>query len=225
MKSEQEVQDAARAIISFTDSYTQNRKREQNEQSKSNPSFVYIVSTLQSLENQIRNNYSRKSVIQIPKLLHSLAILVTLRLGTRLREEIDQQIFTIRHWSRECLRQIQFFGDEQDQTELVNIRYGRIMPILISTAGGVGEEQDEAIYNGLNHIQQFLRQLHKGRNEWKPYFQPLPLLFRRTEEQIEEEGASEEIEAQMKNSRYYGYIKICANLANDTTLNRFFHKS
>ncbi|KAA6364592.1 MAG: hypothetical protein EZS28_039881, partial [Streblomastix strix] len=78
---------------------------------------------------------------------------------------------------RLCLYQIQRFGDEQDQIQLVNIRYGRVICIQFCTAGGVGEEKDKEIINGLNCIYFFLRDLHEGRNSYgQPSFQPLPLL-------------------------------------------------
>jgi hypothetical protein len=57
------------------------------------------------------------------------------------------------------------------------------MSISICTAGGKGEEQDEETLNGLIRIYDFLRELHEGRNiDYKPSFQTLPLLARRTEE-------------------------------------------
>ncbi|KAA6402767.1 MAG: hypothetical protein EZS28_001702 [Streblomastix strix] len=57
------------------------------------------------------------------------------------------------------------------------------MSITFSTAGGIGDEQDREIYDGLYYIFEFLRQLREGSNGLQPYFQPLLLLARRTEEQ------------------------------------------
>ncbi|KAA6322450.1 MAG: hypothetical protein EZS28_054434 [Streblomastix strix] len=109
----------------------------------------------------------------------------------------------IRCNSRWCLYWIQQFGDEQDQSELVNNGYGRVTSISFCTAGGKGEEQDKEISDGLYYISRFIRELHLGRNnDYQPSFQPLPLLARRSEEQIEEEGANEEIEAQLNNNGY-----------------------
>ncbi|KAA6366950.1 MAG: hypothetical protein EZS28_037523 [Streblomastix strix] len=87
------------------------------------------------------------------------------------------------------------------------------MSITFCTAGGIGEEQDWEIFMVLNHFSDFLRELHKGRYYRQPFFQPLPLLARRTEEQMEEEGANEELEALMNNKGYYENIKQYANLA------------
>ncbi|KAA6401957.1 MAG: hypothetical protein EZS28_002522 [Streblomastix strix] len=121
---------------------------------------------------------------------------------------------------------IHFYVDEQDQTELVNVGYGRVMSFSICTAGGVAEEQDAEIFIELDHFQFFLRQLHEGKtNDQQPSFQPLPLLVRRTEEQIEEEGAIEELEAQMENRGFYlSSIRKWANRAKAKTLNHFIHR-
>ncbi|KAA6372329.1 MAG: hypothetical protein EZS28_032146 [Streblomastix strix] len=108
------------------------------------------------------------------------------------------------------------------QSELVNQEYGRVMSISVSTAGGVGEKQDEQINYGLKHIFWLLRELHEGRNNYyQPSFQPLPLLARNTEEQIEEEGANEEIDAQIKNKGYNDNIMDQANYVKAAILNHF----
>ncbi|KAA6353811.1 MAG: hypothetical protein EZS28_050663, partial [Streblomastix strix] len=131
--------------------------------------------------------------------------------------------FNVRCNSRECLVLIQIYGDSQDYTDLVNVEYGKVTCISLSTAGGIGEENDEEIRNGLNNIFNFLREQHEGRN-YQPSFQPLPLLARMTEEEIEEEGAIEEVEAQMINVESGGIIKSCANLTKATILNHFIHR-
>ncbi|KAA6364226.1 MAG: hypothetical protein EZS28_040247, partial [Streblomastix strix] len=214
-------------IASFTDSYTQNKQGKQNTQpeSESIPSITKICSSLQFLRNQIWQNNRSKQVIQIPKLLQSLTTLVTFRLGTHIDLDVDNQRLKVRHWSRDCLRLIQHFGDEQDQSELVNQGYGRVMSTAFCTAGGKGEDQDEEIYNGMMYIQFFLGALHAVRN-WQPFFQPLPLLARRSEEQMEEEGANEEIDAQMNNNGYYddSNIKDYANYVKEVVLNRFIRR-
>ncbi|KAA6355432.1 MAG: hypothetical protein EZS28_049041 [Streblomastix strix] len=57
-----------------------------------------------------------------------------------------------------------------------------------------------------------------------PSFQPLPLLVQVSLEQIEEEGANEELEAQMKNNGYcYGLIKTQANDTKAVILNHFIN--
>ncbi|KAA6380181.1 MAG: hypothetical protein EZS28_024292 [Streblomastix strix] len=182
----------------------------------------YIASSLQFLRNQIQYYNTCKQVIQIPKLLQSLSALVTFRLGIHINLDVDNQRLKVRCWSRDCLFWIQHFGDEQDQSVLINNGYGRVTSISICTAGGKGEEQDLEIFYGLMHIFYFFRELHEGRN-WQPSFQPLPLLARRSEEQMEEEGANEEIDAQMKNKGRYGDIKREANDAKAMTLNHFIY--
>ncbi|KAA6370910.1 MAG: hypothetical protein EZS28_033563 [Streblomastix strix] len=227
MQQKQEFYETARAIVSFTDSYTQNKQIKQNEQSESESisTLTDIVSSLQTLSLQILENNRSKQVIQIPKLLNSLSALSRYKVETHLREEIDRQRLKVRNSSRECLRYIQFKGDEQDQTELVTQGYGRVMCTAFCTAGGQGEEQDEDISNQLCRISAFLNELHTGiNNDWRPSFQSLPLLARNTEEQMEEEGANEEIDAQMKNKGINSNIKGYAKLAKAVTLNRFIRR-
>ncbi|KAA6366945.1 MAG: hypothetical protein EZS28_037528 [Streblomastix strix] len=227
MKSEYEIKETAKAIISFTDSYAQNMERKQNEQqdSESISSPTDMVSTLRFLYGQIWNNNTSKFVIQIPKLLQSLVALSRFKVGIHIREEIDLLRLKVRHQSRQCLDRIQQNGDEQIQADLVNIGYGRVMSITYSTAGGISEEQDKDIFNGLMCISRFLRELHEGRNDRQTSFQPLPLLARITVEQIEKEGANEELEAQMKNNGCYGSVQGYANEAKAATLNCFIHNN
>ncbi|KAA6361288.1 MAG: hypothetical protein EZS28_043186, partial [Streblomastix strix] len=143
MQQKYEFYEAARALVSFSDSYTQNKQGKQNEQldSDPSPSLVEIASSLQTLSHQILSNNTCKQVIHIPKLLKSLTTLVTFRLSTHIDLDVDNQRLKVRSWSSDCLRWIQQLGDEQDQSELVNNGYGRVMSISFSTAGGVGEEQ------------------------------------------------------------------------------------
>ncbi|KAA6382746.1 MAG: hypothetical protein EZS28_021727 [Streblomastix strix] len=161
----------------------------------------------------------------MPKLLQSLIALVTFRLGTHLREQTDLLRLQVRRQSRRCLYCIQNQGDEQVQSDLVRQGYGRMMTLSFCTAGGVGEEQDWEINDGLKRIYCFLKELYEGRNyDWQSSFQPLPLLVPVSLEQIEEEGAIEEIEAQMNNKGLNGNIKNWATWAKEETLNRFIHR-
>ncbi|KAA6373924.1 MAG: hypothetical protein EZS28_030550 [Streblomastix strix] len=227
MKSITEVQISANDIVSFTDLYTFNKQRIEKEQSEfeSKSSLTKVTSSIKYLRDQIHNNNTSKSVIQIPKLLRSLAVLSRFKIGTHQREEIDLQRIEVIHWSRDCLSQIQEYGDEQDQIDIVNQGFGRVISISYCSAGGVGEEQDYEIYNGLFYIYYFLRELHDGRNNWYPSFQPLPLLALNTEEQIEDEGANEEIDAQLNNEGNDGDIKNWANRAKAAILNHFIHRN
>ncbi|KAA6373728.1 MAG: hypothetical protein EZS28_030746 [Streblomastix strix] len=225
MLSKLKVNETARALVSFTDSYTQNKQRKQNEQpeSESIPSITKICSSLQFLRNQILENDTLKQVIQIPKLLKSITTLSLYKIGIHIGQELDQMRFEIRSWSTDCLSWIRYLGDEQDQSELVNNGYGRVTSISFSTAGGKGEEQDDEISNQLCRIYHFLRALHYG-NTYQPYFQPLPLLVRNTEEQMEEEGADEELDAQMNNNKNRWSIRNWANRAKTMTLNCFIRR-
>ncbi|KAA6374246.1 MAG: hypothetical protein EZS28_030228 [Streblomastix strix] len=99
----------------------------------------------------------------------------------------------------------------------------QLLITLVSTAGGSEEQQDYNIYWGLNNISKFIRTLHQGRN---PSFSPLPALSKTCEEQIEEEGSDEEIEAQLINrGQNYGQIKDHATEAKQTTLNIYVDRS
>ncbi|KAA6367965.1 MAG: hypothetical protein EZS28_036508 [Streblomastix strix] len=224
MENEQEIQETARAIVSFTDSYAQNKQRKENEQpdSKSNPSLTEITDNLQSLQYHIQMCKSCKYVIKIPNLLQSLIELTRFRIGTYFNKEKDLLELEVRHSSRRCLQQIQKFGDQSDQTELVNYGYVRVTSLSFSTAGGIGEEHNKEINDGLLNTYNFLKALHEGRTR-QPSFQPLPLLARRSEEKLEEEGADEEIEAQMKNNGHYDSFKHEAIWAKAATLNRFIN--
>ncbi|KAA6374193.1 MAG: hypothetical protein EZS28_030281 [Streblomastix strix] len=138
-------------------------------------------------------------MIKNQNLLRPLASLTIFKLGNHQNQEVDRLRFNIRSNSRYCLSLILNSGDAQDFADLVNVQYGKVICISLSTAGGIGEEEDYEINFGLENIYDFLRDQHDGRN-WLPFFQPLPLLARRTEEQMKEEGAIEEIEAQMSNN-------------------------
>ncbi|KAA6371171.1 MAG: hypothetical protein EZS28_033302 [Streblomastix strix] len=223
MKSEQEIKKAAKTIISFTDSYTKNKQGKQNEQQESDsmPSLTEISSTLEYLRNQIQDDNTLKSVIRIPKLLQSFSALSLYKICCHLSEDIDQQRLEVRHISRDCLSQIQVYGDIKDQTKIVRKGYGRVICISFCTAGGQGEEQDEEISDGLYNISWFLSELRIGRNKTSKL---LTLLVRRTLEQIEEEGANEEIDAQMNNNGYDGDIIDYANDTKTETLNHFIHR-
>ncbi|KAA6374538.1 MAG: hypothetical protein EZS28_029935 [Streblomastix strix] len=111
-------------------------------------------------------------------------------------------------------------------TEVVNAKYVGVLVIAISTASGSGEEQDLEISYGLDRISIFLRLLNQGRKYNEPIFPPQPLLARRSDEQIEEEGGNEEIDSQLINKRYKGdyNIKNDANEAKRRILNYFIEQ-
>ncbi|KAA6401236.1 MAG: hypothetical protein EZS28_003236 [Streblomastix strix] len=166
-------------------------------------------------------------MIKNQNILRSINQLTIFKLGNHSNQKVDRLRLNVRYNSRQYLSWIQEYGDAQDFADLVNVGYGKVICISFSTAGGINEEKDEEILNELFHIFNFLRALHERRN-WQPSFQPLPLLARRTEEQIEEEGANEEIEAQMSNYRkvqgYYSDVKQQANKAKAEILNHFIHR-
>ncbi|KAA6369505.1 MAG: hypothetical protein EZS28_034968 [Streblomastix strix] len=219
------MQDAARAIISFTDSQAYKKDRKQNEQpeSESSDSPIEIAAYLEYLRNKLINNNAIKQMIKNHNLLQSITLLTIFKLNNHSNQKVDRLRFNVRHNSRWCLNWIKIYGDAQDFADLVNVGYGKVICISLSTAGGIGEEEDDEIRNGLNNIYWFLKEQHEGRN-WYSSFQPLPFLVRQTEEQIEEEGAIEEIEALMNNG-YDIDIKFMANGAKTETLNHFIHNN
>ncbi|KAA6356795.1 MAG: hypothetical protein EZS28_047678 [Streblomastix strix] len=140
-------------------------------------------------------------------------------------QENGQQSFAVRRSSRWYIWKIHLFGDALVQSELVNIEYARTLVIAISTAGGHGAEYDDDIYDGLQQIFFFLDHLHEGRSDYSPSFPPQPLLARRSVEQIEEEGANEEIDAQLINNGQHVYIMDYRNKAKGAILNLFIESS
>ncbi|KAA6390527.1 MAG: hypothetical protein EZS28_013949 [Streblomastix strix] len=228
MQLKQEIEDLAKTIISFADSYENSKEKKKIEKSdsESTPFLIEVTSSLQILQNQLKNNNAYKSVTQTPNLLQSLSILSNYKFGTHKSEQVDQQRLALRSSSRWCLYWIHFYGNEQDQSNLVNQGYGRVMSIIISTAGGAGEEQDKNIWCELRFIYLFLGALHEGR-KCSPSFQPLPLLEQSMKEQMEEEGANEEVDAQMISSgfdlmRQVQFAK--ETILNHFVMNHFIHK-
>ncbi|KAA6371783.1 MAG: hypothetical protein EZS28_032691 [Streblomastix strix] len=199
------------------------RKKNQ-QQSESSTSLSDVNNSLKFIEEHLWNNEFKK-LIKKPNFLHSLSALSLYKVGNHSNQEIYRLRQNVRNNCRFCLGQIRYNGDAQNFADLVNVEYGRVLSIAFCTAGGIGEEQDFEIYNGLCYINLFLRNLHEGRYYRQSSFQPLPLLARRTEEQMEEEGASEELEAQMENNGFnLNSIRNWAKFAKTATLNCFINQ-
>ncbi|KAA6365087.1 MAG: hypothetical protein EZS28_039386 [Streblomastix strix] len=171
----------------------------------------------------IYNDNKCKKVINTPKVLLSLTTLSIYKIGTHFSYENDQLTLEVRDSSIRCLWHIQYYGDASVQSELVNANYIGVLVIAISTASGSGEEKDNEIYKGLDYIYRFLYKLNNGRN-YNETFPPQPLLAHRSYEQIEEEGANEEIESQQINKGFNGDIKIGVNLVKGLILNIFIEQ-
>ncbi|KAA6376009.1 MAG: hypothetical protein EZS28_028464 [Streblomastix strix] len=212
-------------LIQFASQSQLDKKTDQQEQhnqqkSESSSSISLITQSLELLDRLISNNNICKVVINTPNALHSFCALTNYKINIHFSQEIDKQTFKVRHSSRRCLYSIQFFCDTSDQSEIINARYVGVLVIAISTASGSGEEEDYEISIGLDRISRFLRCLNKGTYS----FPPQPLLARRSEEQIEEEGAIEEIDSQLINKGNYGHIKTDANRAKIAILNYFIEQ-
>ncbi|KAA6402400.1 MAG: hypothetical protein EZS28_002068 [Streblomastix strix] len=91
-------------------------------------------------------------------------------------------------------------------------RYVKALVISQSTGLGNVYEQDQEIFQRLYQIYSFLRDLHNGRNLLIS-FPSLPTLVKPCEEQIEEEGAKEEIDSQFINDGDSGNINQIATQA------------
>ncbi|KAA6367233.1 MAG: hypothetical protein EZS28_037240 [Streblomastix strix] len=109
------------------------------------------------------------------------------------------------------------------QHQEVAVQYARVLVITISTASGHGEEQNGEIWDGLRYISSFLISLNQGR-DYNAIFPPQPLLARRSDEQIEEEGGNEEIDSQLINTEKNDDIKNSANRAKGEILNYFIEQ-
>ncbi|KAA6364766.1 MAG: hypothetical protein EZS28_039707, partial [Streblomastix strix] len=70
-------------------------------------------------------------------------------INNHINEEKDRQASLIRDGSGQCLGNIQKYGDESIQSELVSSEYAGVSVLQVSTAGGDGEQEDDEIWNGL----------------------------------------------------------------------------
>ncbi|KAA6369604.1 MAG: hypothetical protein EZS28_034869, partial [Streblomastix strix] len=213
------------ASYSQLDKKSDSQEQHNQQKSESTSSLSLITQSIDLLDRLISYNNICKVVINTPNALHSLSTLTCYKINIHFSQENDQLSFKIRNSSRWCLQQIHQFGETSAQSELINARYVGVLVITISTASGSGEEQDLEISNGLDFISDFLSNLNKGRSDYEPSFPPQPLLARRSDEQIEEEGGNEEIESQLikKGDQYY-YIKSQANRAKGAILNYFIEQ-
>ncbi|KAA6367695.1 MAG: hypothetical protein EZS28_036778 [Streblomastix strix] len=198
--------------------------QEQNNQQlqESSSSISLITSSINLLNKLIQNNNNKcKEVSNITNALHSLTALSIYKIGTHISQENDLQTLALRSGSRGCLFCIHECGDASAQSELVNINYTKVLVIAISTASGQGEEQDDEIFYKLDRISNFIRCLNQG-NQYNPIYPPQPLLARRSDEQLEEEGGNEEIDSQQINEgRQYRNVKYEAYEAKAAILNNF----
>ncbi|KAA6355733.1 MAG: hypothetical protein EZS28_048741 [Streblomastix strix] len=193
------------------------------QQSESSTSLTDVNNSLKFIVNHLQSNGFKK-LIKKSNFLHSISALSLYKVGNHSNQEVYRLRLNIRYDSRWCLFKIRCYGDAQNFADLVNVEYGRVLSIAFCTAGGIGEEQDWEIFSVLNHFYDLLRDLHEGRYYRQLFFQPLPLLARWTEEQMEEEGANEELEAQMNNKGYYKNIMTQANRVKAVILNCFIRR-
>ncbi|KAA6363923.1 MAG: hypothetical protein EZS28_040550 [Streblomastix strix] len=218
------------ASQSQLDKKTDSQEQHNQQQSESSSSISFISSYINLLYYLILYNYNNNNnnicnvVINTPNALHSLCTLTSYKINIHFNQENDKQTFEVRSSSGEFLYSIQSCGDASTQTELVNARYAGALVIAISTAGGAGEENDWGICDRLRYISQFLSSLNKGRINDYSSFPPQPLLARRSNEQIEEEGGNEEIESQISNKGLRGNMRNIASKVKGEILNYFIEQ-
>ncbi|KAA6312355.1 MAG: hypothetical protein EZS28_055940, partial [Streblomastix strix] len=75
--------------------------------------------------------------------MHSFITLFNYNITNHTKDVEDQYTLAIRQRSKDCLRYIQNSGDAQDFADLVNVGYGKVICISFSTAGGIGEVQNQ----------------------------------------------------------------------------------
>ncbi|KAA6388067.1 MAG: hypothetical protein EZS28_016405 [Streblomastix strix] len=131
------------------------------------------------------------------------------RANINLMKDKDDQTIQNPINCRYCLNRIQSYGDEQVQVDLVTMGYSKVLGFALSTSGGNEQEQDEEIRDGLFKIYTLLISFHYGGDTLPSQ----PALSRICEEQIEEEGANEEIDSQYNSKGIDGDIKDNAKKA------------
>ncbi|KAA6360205.1 MAG: hypothetical protein EZS28_044268 [Streblomastix strix] len=181
---------------------------------------------------EVSSNNKEFFNINTPNFINSLIKLAEFKFNNDTNFEEDNQSLKIRNESKQCLDSIHSWGDEQAQVELVTNGYPRILVNIINTAGGNEQEQEGRIYQGLWNIFNFIGEILKGRETDPDYglfpsFPPQPVLFKSCQEQIEDEGGNEEMEAQLVNKRKgeYDDINNRANFAKRRILNIFVDNS
>ncbi|KAA6377903.1 MAG: hypothetical protein EZS28_026572 [Streblomastix strix] len=107
------------------------------------------------------------------------------------------------------------------------VEYAGMDVIGISTAGGVGEEYDQEIYDVLEYMHYFFSRLHQETQFFflVPSFQYQPQLAKNSYEQIIEECGSEEVDAQLFNKGDDGDIKFKATQVKAEIMNHFIDSS
>ncbi|KAA6396688.1 MAG: hypothetical protein EZS28_007782 [Streblomastix strix] len=123
---------------------------------------------------------------------------------------------------------IQMNGEVLAQTSLTNSGYTNALIQYISTAGGCGFKNDSRLYDVLQHIQNFFYMLQQGRNQYtyngKFLIPSQPALIKSSNEQLEEQGGSEEIDSLLTMSELDDIMKI-ANRTKQTLQNIFMDKT
>ncbi|KAA6392792.1 MAG: hypothetical protein EZS28_011682 [Streblomastix strix] len=151
--------------------------------------------------------------------------IISYNINIHINKEQDEHQHRIRKKCRSCLGEIQYFGDEKAQAELINVGYGRVLIISVSTAGGTEEQYDNGIFDGLICINRFLRDLHQGRNNYNaPKFPSQSDLFKTCIEQMEERGGIEEIDSQIFNKGDNRNIQSRTNSAKEYLFNFYIYR-
>ncbi|KAA6394396.1 MAG: hypothetical protein EZS28_010077 [Streblomastix strix] len=222
MKDHNIILHLAPFFVQFVSQSHLNKKIIQQQSDSFDQSF--LSSSINLIHNLINNTEACRQIANTPNFLNSLIKLTQFNFNNGTNKEEDNQSLQIRNKSRSCLDIIHTYGDEQVQVELVTNGYPRVLVNVINTAGGSEQQDDWEIKQGLESIIKFIYVILEGRyNRGRP-FPPQPVLFKSCQEQFEDEGENEEIEAQLVN-KGKRLLKGQANLAKEMILNIFIEMS
>ncbi|KAA6392604.1 MAG: hypothetical protein EZS28_011865 [Streblomastix strix] len=118
------------------------------------------------------------------------------KINVQTNDNKDQQSYLIRKRSSQCLQHVLLYGDESVYADLQNIGFVGTSIIPISSAGSFGENDEDQMFMGLIDVSSLFISLHNvSDNPHYPTFPPQPTLLKTSQEQVEEEGAYEEVES------------------------------
>ncbi|KAA6388965.1 MAG: hypothetical protein EZS28_015506 [Streblomastix strix] len=145
---------------------------------------------------------SYQVIISNTALIHSFIQLCKYKLCQYVNQEEKKQADEIRSYSSYGLREVVQYGVIQTFEVLSHSCYAGVLAKATATAGGIVVEADTDIAVTISNIFNFIHILLNGRypNPCLPTVPPLPALLKESVEQIEVEGAQEEVEAQMTNN-------------------------
>ncbi|KAA6396393.1 MAG: hypothetical protein EZS28_008081 [Streblomastix strix] len=137
----------------------------------------------------------------IPNLISSICKLCKFNFEILISDKEVLIIQDIRNHSIRSLGWIQCHGDNDAQSQLYKLGYAGMMAVAVGICGGYIANNNGDIKLALSSIGCFFSRIHEGRQIYREdidediSFPPQPELTKPSEEQFEEEGGNEEIEA------------------------------